>query len=311
MPAVAVLGEAMDQQDRCSGGSVGLVLSHQVERNLSFDPNDLLDQVNMLPRPAGPGGDALLLEFLTLDDLTTDGHGRSIAKTRGALLWQNPFMCSNVRWILLTCLVGVSNAGAETPPRPGAAAVSAPVPGAEILSELKGHSLVLVPLEGTESSPVTGRKCGWFSVVIGTRGEDGDWVEVQEVFHVESDVQFETPLGRMELSWRKLRPHLKPSWEKVLHTPEDLEAEMDPGLRGALEAQLAEGAGPLTLSESCLLPGEAIAAQIETETYLLPPEPPDFEPGEASNTVLRLSNGAWEDGDPLLPLTAPFDDWSY
>jgi len=213
------------------------------------------------------------------------------------------------RWMLLTCLVGVSSTWASPLPDPGAEEGPMSPSGSELLDRLKSQSLVLVPVAATEVGPVSGKACAWYSVVIGERGEDGGWAQIGDVFHMESDVQFETALGPMELSWRTIRPHLEPTWEKRVASAEDLVPTMDPGLRQMLAARLEDG--PFTLSESCLIAGKAIAAQVDIESYMLPPSPPDFEPSEGSKTVLRVSNGPWKEGRPVLGLTPPFDGWSY
>lgn len=167
--------------------------------------------------------------------------------------------------------------------------------GPEMEVTLEGSSLLSYPSK---------RPCVYFEWTYGTL-EKGAFTSRWSGYSSEEHLIVVTPLGRIEVSPRSLRPYLAPSFE---HTYGPKEKGRAPG--AVAEALEREG-GPLTVREYRLERGRTYHAKVAVETYLLPPEPGGDRPGHGENAVLWISDLSLKDGKPQRPITPTFEHWSY
>jgi hypothetical protein len=189
------------------------------------------------------------------------------------------------------------------------------------LDELKSLGTTTFTVVGeTTPSPIGKTACAWFEWVVGDRVADpgpeateeerkqwlrsGGWRSYQNGTHSERPVTVNAEGGETEVSWRKLRLHLAPTTVQVFTSADDAAPWAKEWLK--------ENGAPATVAEYCLQPDRTYYGQVKTETYWLPPEPPDFEPGQGHNDVLVLSEEPFDErGKSPLPLTPMYSSWSY
>ena len=167
------------------------------------------------------------------------------------------------------------------------------------------------------------QSCVWFSANYGSYREkpsdyaseeehqrwleDGGWAEVVLLYNTEKDVQVVVDHNgetqQMLVSWRRLRPHISPSFLR--------EYEGVPESLPFLEAWFSRHSEPVTMAEFCLHPDRRYHARVETETYHLPPSGPDAEPEVGVNHVLVISDEPFL-GSSLSKAAIPlFLNWMY
>lgn len=173
------------------------------------------------------------------------------------------------------------------------------------LEDLAGLTEFPITLSGeTLETYLSKKPCLYFEWHFGVK-IDGDWDWFSTGYHHETDLVIETPKGPVEVSWRKCRLFLNPSWTKTVAPGNASEAPE------VVREKLAEEKKPITIEEYALLPGKTYFARLDTESYHLPPRPPDMKPQRRTNTVIWISDQPFRDGKPVSLITPTFKSWSY
>lgn len=107
-----------------------------------------------------------------------------------------------------------------------------------------------------------------------------------------------------ELSTRKLRPYVAPSFARALKPG-------DKPIPEPVAELFAKGAKRASLTEHCLAIDHDYQAIVRIETYRLPPRGPGAKPGRGTNRVLVVSDRPFVDGKPAGEVTPAFRNWSY
>jgi hypothetical protein len=148
------------------------------------------------------------------------------------------------------------------------------------------------------------QQCAWFSTVTGDKN-NGHWKSSMDGYAMEEDLQALLDQGSLTLSWRSLRPYLRPSYSQTI----DKETPDPPPW--ALNWFRTQGSKTATLEEYCLQIGTTYWARVGVEEYALPPMGPSSEPSQGSNFILLISDQPFQDRNPTGSLVPPFHDWMY
>ncbi len=215
---------------------------------------------------------------------------------------------------LAACAAHTTAAPADSAPAPipdASPSEAPPMKSVELSEFVDAGMFTITPLAGAIASPVSGEATAWFDVAIGTANDVNgqlEWSMRQRGPSAEHDVVFDTAHGRLTVSFRKLRPHLAPSWSKTFAALNDV-----PAAPAWLRPRLADafGEGPVTVAEYSLRAGRSYFARVRTDSYALPPRREGAEPSRGSNMVLLVAEAAWEGAAPATKLVPAFLSWSY
>jgi hypothetical protein len=226
----------------------------------------------------------------------------------------------------LCALVLVVGCARHAGPPAESPATPTPVPEMNVSTDLDALTALgvfeLRAVAGPVASPITQQGCAWFGVSSGVANVTGGTPAFsmrRDGPTSDEDAAFDTPLGRLDLSWRKLRPHLQPSFVASYRTATELPAAPD-WMRPRFADDVAEAAGTdmrpegsapgLTVAEYALIAGRSHWARVGVESYMLPPEPGSDEPREGRNLVLIIADAPFAES-PTSPLVPAFAGWSY
>lgn len=148
------------------------------------------------------------------------------------------------------------------------------------------------------------KKCVYFEWAYGIKN-GAEWQMFSLGGHTQEDVLIETPHGDFLLRHGEMRLHLKPSYTKTYSLAQIAEApEM---VRDMIESEKKS----IVVEEYCLEPFKTYHAQIEKESYYLPPPSPGAAPTRHVNTVLAISDEPFVDGKTQAPLTPSYEGRVY
>lgn len=187
-----------------------------------------------------------------------------------------------------------------------AAVPSIPKTG-ESLKDIPSEKSFAVSIRGDgKSAFLSQKKCVYFEWAYGIK-KGADWQMFSLGFHSQDDVWIETPHGDFLLHYGEMRLHLKPSYTKT-YTPAQA-SEAPEAVREMIQSEKK----PIVVEEYCLEPLKTYFyhAQIEIESYYLPPPSPGAEPTRHTNTVLAISDAPFVDGKTVTPLTPSYAGRTY
>jgi hypothetical protein len=146
-------------------------------------------------------------------------------------------------------------------------------------------------------------RCGYWEWTYGERHE-GKLASYTVVYHSEAPLFLDVDGKTLEVSARKIRTYLTPSFERDyavgdLAAPEIVRARMKEEKKG------------LYAAEHCLEVGKTYHALVRDDEYLLPPDGPGSAPRTGHNRVLLISDRPFVDGKPVGEVTPGFRGWSY
>ena len=156
----------------------------------------------------------------------------------------------------------------------------------------------------TEEAFLSKKQCVWYTSTIGEKAE-GEWVVQSEGYTTEKTVYALVASDNLEVTWRKLRPHLSPSFTKTVARAD---ADQPPWATTWFSSQDSK---TVTFEEFCLEKDKTYFACVGGEDYHLPPEEPDGPPQEQTNQVLIVSDAPFQDGKPTVELVPVFRHWTY
>ncbi len=170
---------------------------------------------------------------------------------------------------------------------------------AELASGQASFTLDGEPVKGPKSEG----KVIWAEVVLGSKDAEGKWVSFQHLHNTEGTLDLASDSQSAELFWRKMRPHIAPTHERVFESAE--------GAPPPVVAWLKDHPAPAYMTEYALIAGKTYYGQVEIETFSLPPKGPGERPGTGRNTIFIFSDQPWVDDKPVGELTPMFAGWTY
>lgn len=173
------------------------------------------------------------------------------------------------------------------------------------LESLRALGVFEVKFEGEAfDSYLARRRAVYFEWVYGEKRGD-EWIVSSTGYRTKAPVVAVTPRGRIELTVNELRPHLTPVYTRLFTRADAREAP------AAVAERLQEEESAQTVEEFCIEPGRVYHCAVQVERYHLPPRRGGERPVERQNSVLAISDLAFADGRPRLPITPSYRGFTY